>query len=48
MRRKVKGPGQNGALFMDRRMLYGWLHQAYLQVTWVSKLRFSNLRPPAQ
>ncbi len=25
-----------GALFIDWRMPYGWMHQRYLQVTWVS------------
>lgn len=27
-----------GLLFIDWRMPYGWMHQRYLQVTWVSKL----------
>jgi len=32
-----------GALFIDWRMPYGWLHQRYLQLTWVSKLGWSKV-----
>ncbi|MBL8003095.1 MAG: DUF2490 domain-containing protein [Flavobacteriales bacterium] len=29
---------ETGVLFIDWRMPYGWMHQAYMQLTWVSTL----------
>ncbi len=31
-----------GPLFIDWRMPYGWMHQRYLQLTWVSSLTFNK------
>jgi hypothetical protein len=31
-----------GLLYIDWRMPYGWMHQYYLQVTWVSKFKLKE------